>query len=584
MNRDMGAALVSGNRVTKSNLSRSVSGLLVLALGVTLSASATASGVKFKETRLSAEELRLVDERLKLFYGSSEAAPMHAPLAKFDALTGARRPERTLLSLPAASQPANPLLRLAQAKATPSYQKWHCETFLKRHFKDISCADEPSSWASVQDNDTLEGLTETWIDRADLVYDLDRIPAVGKTGIALWSDDYWRTQWGGIAYRYREKKAFSSYREAIADYAQPVEWILAGSLPQFEWASDQISSWSPAEKYDLTVGDEAFTMTKQQKKDGEGSLSANGNVEPWIGICHGWAPAAMMVPRPMKDVVVTGKDGMKIRWTAHDVRSIATLAWANGTFSSNYAGARCRPRSPQTYSNGRIVDQNCFDSNPATFHLALGNMVGKSKLSFVFDNTYDYEIWNQPVHSYEFIYFNPERPEERSANWRDVATKYDRSFKAQDRFQSPNTRGIRAVPADDGKIKKVVGVVATVVYAAEVFPRGTELLDQALGRVTFLYDLELEERNGTFVPTGGEWHQSAHPDFLWVPRKGQSAASQHDNRQYSFSETAPADAAVLAAAQPASAQGYPLCQVLKTLLKGSTESSQYECPPLIPTP
>ena len=60
----------------------------------------------------------------------------------------------------------------------------------------------------------------------------------------------------------------------------------------------------------------------------------------------------------------------------------------------------------------------------------------------------------------------------KSQNWRDVAVSYDPFFKQYDRFQYPLTRGRRLQQGwDDSRVRMVVGVIATVVYLSEVFPK-----------------------------------------------------------------------------------------------------------------
>ena len=52
---------------------------------------------------------------------------------------------------------------------------------------------------------------------------------------------------------------------------------------------------SPAEKYDLLVGDANYGLTKQMWNAGKGYHDRYGSVESWMGYCHGWAPAAYAV-------------------------------------------------------------------------------------------------------------------------------------------------------------------------------------------------------------------------------------------------------------------------------------------------
>ena len=61
---------------------------------------------------------------------------------------------------------------------------------------------------------------------------------------------------------------FISYEQAAAAFTQPLDWSqLIGSLSPTQ-LPPQTGTWSPAEKYDLTVGDESFSLTNEQKGEG----------------------------------------------------------------------------------------------------------------------------------------------------------------------------------------------------------------------------------------------------------------------------------------------------------------------------
>jgi len=272
-------------------------------------------------------------------------------------------------------------------------------------------------------------------------------------------------------------------------------------------------------------------------------------------------------------------DGLKINWYPHDIRAMSSLAWANGRSATNYVGGRCNYKNPKTYQNGRLMQQDCFDNNPSTFHLALGNLIGRAKVSFVMDKTFDFEVWNQPVQSYEFTYFNPMDPSKRSKDWKAVAADYNDAFKKRDRFQKPKTRGLRVGNKfDDRGIKKVVGVIASVNYLAEAAPNhGVTPSNDVFFRVNYTYDLELHQQDGKLVALGGEWHSNVHPDFLWLPRKNSIALTNYDRIALDFSATKEPNEKVTKTAKAASGDGYPLCQVLKELVNRSSGTQAYRC-------
>ncbi len=517
---------------------------------------------------LTTVEQNEVEARIESFYQSSAPENMNTRIPKFGVTKNTFiTPNQEMKS---DSVSANPLINLAGKKAEDKFQKAYCEKFLKKNFPTIDCDNSQDS--SFQENDQVEDLTDSWVD--NVTHDLDSIPTSGKAAVTPWSDDYWRTRWGLTSYRYSEGTEFPTYREAIASYAQPLSWMNLLNLGPAEIVKSVVA-WSPSEKYDLAVGDVEFTLTKEQKNEGQSSIGPDGNVEDWMGLCHGWAAVANVVDRPMKPVKLTGPEGIKVEFYPNDIKALLTLGWANGNFKTNFIGGRCNAKKPQVYPNGRLKQQECFDNNPATFHLVLGNMLGIGKLPFAYDKTFDYEVWNQPVTSYELTYFNPLNPSKKSKKWEQVAVAYDDTFKAKDRFQNPNTRG---EGGRDRNVQKIVGVIATVIYVSEYSPvHSPNPQNDELVRESYTYDLELSEQNGKMVPTGGEWHSNLHPDFLWAAKKGSFASSKADRVELDFDGKNEPSALVSNTAKKASNEANPLCQVMKVLVKRSS-GMDYPCP------
>jgi hypothetical protein len=464
---------------------------------------------------------------------------------------------------------------LAELRGTEAFQLAEC-AFLRKKFPGIRCGYEPpgSQCAAPERDDRLEDLTETWIDPSALFYDLDRLPLQGKVTTDLWSDDYWKTRWGGVSYRYSKAVEYGSYSEAIEAYLQPERWLRLVSRRPTPVVNRRLARWSPAEKYDLSLFDTEFTLTNQQKALGLDFLDDEGDVEEWMGICHGWSAAAIMVPRPKRTVETTGPRGTKVTWYPNDIKAMASLLWAEGESTQNFVGSKCHGTKPPVMKNGSLRDESCFDTNPATFHLALGNMLGRNGLSFVMDSTFDYEVWNQPLHSYTFEYFHPLRPDLRSRSWRDVAVPYDGAFRKADRFQSPLTRGEKRPGGrrDDSRIRFIVGVKTTVFYLAEAEPpdHSDTAFRDFMDEATYTYDLELSEANGTLAATGGEWHDNAHPDFLWVPRRGAFATTEFDDTPFPFSGEGRLSLRATEHAREASREGVPLASVVSKLVEKAT--------------
>lgn len=558
------------------------------------------------EVQRTLQEKQASQQKLKDFYADKPGV-MNQQLQKYQALSNLplvlKQGDPAQAKINALNQGRvfdQALQQQAQAKQTERFQDYQCENFLSQKFSKLqNCKKDLEQFreaqkaeqqgkpvpqrAAVEANDRIQDLVATWIDEEELELNVNKMPIAGKTSMPIWSDDYWKIQWGITSYRYGQGDSYANYDEAIAAYQQPSEFRKLERSVGVAGLAEGVLGYSPAEKMDLTVGDADFTLTKQQKREGDSSRGDDRNVEPWMGICHGWAPAAMMLPKAVKPVFVQGYKKAKITWYPSDIRAMGSLLWANGSSETNFVGGRCNAKDPKEYANGRLIQQDCFDNNPATFHLALGNMVGIKKYSFVIDKTFDYEVWNQPVQSYEFEYHRPgdESVICKKNNLAKCMVNYDAAFKKKDRFQKPLTRGVckrrsrekcDGADRDDSKIKKVIGVTATVVYGSEVGPNwGPQPSRDSFMRFESQYDLELDAA-GKII--GGEWYDNNHVDFMWVPQKDSVARNASDRIDVGYKGALNED--VVAQGPRVSSQGAPLCEVVAHLVSKSSGKT-YSC-------
>lgn len=352
-------------------------------------------------------------------------------------------------------------------------------------------------------NDRVEDL----VDNSDtLLRDLNQISKAGLTKARLqvqpWSGDYWPFYRGVLGAR-----VYDPYFMSQDQFANAQDYILKNPfLPIFlSGVAEKINQLSVSEKYDLLMGNQQGGFTQNQWWEGEQYKDANGHVETWMGICHGWAPAAFMEDRPERSVELLAADGKtRLQFRPSEIKGLSTHLWANTRFPTRFVGGRCNSKSPQKDENGRVIEPNCVDNNPATWHLAVVNQIGVSKRSFIIDATYDYQVWNQPVLSYSYTYFNPQTLEETPDLNKATIPIGEYSVDKFKKYRSP-------------KAKKVVGVTMTVSYLLEEMAneRDYDAAEfDAVRTVEYVYDLELDDRG---LPIGGEWYSNAHPDFLWVP-------------------------------------------------------------------
>ncbi len=469
-------------------------------------------------------------------------------------------------------------LELPKIKPNPEeHRKYLCNTLYPKHFPELY-ESECRGRATAEKYDQVQTFAP-WLPNNTAVLTLDQIPVDGMSALPLWSDDYWRIRFGGLSYRYASGAEFPNYTTAMNAYSQPLAWNPISTQP-IDAIAAAVRPWSPAEKYDLTLNDESFSLTLQQKYEGKEMMNPQGDVEDWMGICHGWAAAALTVKPPTQPVKVVGAKGTSIEWLPADIKSLASLAWAKGDYQTLFIGRRCTDSNPPLLPNGRLSSPRCFDSNPATFHLALGNLIGIAKKSLIMDVQFDYEVWNQPIQSYHFIYFNPMDHSKKSQKWSEVAVDYNEGFKKIDRFQNPLTRGKKnGTVYQDNAIKKIVGVSAAVVYLNEIEPVASpNPQGNAMTQSNYLYDLELEEVNGQWVATGGEWLHNAHPDFLWLPQAGDFVKSSFDSVQINFTGNETPNSTATQTAAAASKAALPLCQVVKKIFEKSTgDVNSYPC-------
>jgi hypothetical protein len=343
---------------------------------------------------------------------------------------------------------------------------------------------------------------------------VDNTPLSHSIPIQPWSDDYWALYKGALANRYAE----SSYWEDRLNYDDSWQKYFTGTVKPIEnYDALQRNRLSPSEKYDLLVGDNNFSLTKSHWNQGKTYFDRSGSVERWMGLCHGWAPAAYMLPRPTKSLTLKDANNKDLVFYPSDLKALGTALWADGSSRINFIGGRCNTKSPEENESGRIINQSCFDNNPGSWHISIVNQLGVSNRSMIFDATYDYQVWNQPLLSYNISYFDPQ-----SGNTIDKSKISDRLLPIED-YTLDKFSEYRS-----DKTTHVIGVRMRVGYLLETSPTQREYDNKGfdrIGYVTYHYDLELNS-GGDII--GGEWYTQAHPDFLWGPEKNSAAKSYYD--------------------------------------------------------
>ena len=162
-----------------------------------------------------------------------------------------------------------------------------------------------------------------------------------------WADSYWPFYKKNIASRYTSSAEFRTFDEQIRD------------------ANSQQNSalLSPAEKFDLLEGDEKFSLTRESWDSYQHYAQIYG-ADPrswsWMGICSGWAPAAISEKAPKNSVLASRPDGKQILFFEGDMRALLSKAYDLNDISEGFAfiGSRCEIAENAWIrdSYGRIVD------------------------------------------------------------------------------------------------------------------------------------------------------------------------------------------------------------------------------------
>lgn len=402
-----------------------------------------------------------------------------------------------------------------------------------------------NSRSAMSADDQPAALVDNGIVNYDIL-DLDKRGLIShRLDKPLWSDSYWPIGKGLIATRYAQA-GFPSSKNWVENY----NFYLAN--PTFMTPSSVLS---PAEKYDLLVGDGSLTLTSYSWGRGRTYIENEGRVPSWMGICHGWSGATHMRAKiPYGSIVLKTRSGGSIRFYQSDVKALISLLWAKAELPTRFLGFRCDHFAARD-ENGRVIDPQCYDNNPATFFLTLTNQLGLNNRSFVMDATFDSEVWNFSVISYDGIYFNPQTFQQTD-NLRQAIIPVEKytidKFK---KYRAPGTR-------------YVVGVTMDVTHMNESNASHRIQVKPRTKTVRYVYDLELNDK---YQVIGGEWYTRAHPDFIWTFAKDAQAYAKGDAdiNAEDWNVREPVPSSWTAAAKRSSSKGTPLYSVIKKIVEAA---------------
>jgi hypothetical protein len=350
--------------------------------------------------------------------------------------------------------------------------------------------------------------------RTELEYTYDKLPKQGATAKNPWVDTYWPMYQDGINARWQGRNELSpaeKYDVAFNNWKATEDFM---KLKPFnpstcEWDDAYYKGLGPAARWISANRGNALARNgldddgdgiadKDECKsfvDGKVNEVKLDGVETWWGICHAWAPAALMEDEPLSAVTENG-----VTFNVSDLKGL--LSQQYDRTQSVLVGGRCNAkdveRDPVT---GRVTAEECRDLNAGSWHVLVANLLGMNKKGFVVELVFNYEVWNHPMFRYVV-------DEERELT---VAQAHE-LLKVQD------------APAD-GTFKynkdavKLVEVRMTIDYLTEHNPtpnRTDNIVERYTNQESYHYILELD-KDGKVI--GGEWvgeSITAHPDFVWM--------------------------------------------------------------------
>lgn len=216
----------------------------------------------------------------------------------------------------------------------------------------------------------------------DLVYTVADLPRTGAAHSTPWPASYWPTYEDSINFRWDGDDSLSP----AAKYGQAFGVSgVEDAVSRYHGIDSQQhrTACGDDSECDSAIGE---TCSKRAGQD-EGYC-----IPTWFGLCHAWAPAAILHPEPRRPVTLNG-----VEFKVNDIKALVTLV--HDGVMNKFASRRCNDDDGKIEYDeyGRPKNGDCIDTNPGTFHLLVTNFLGLREQSFVYDRVFDDEVWNQPI-------------------------------------------------------------------------------------------------------------------------------------------------------------------------------------------
>ncbi len=345
-----------------------------------------------------------------------------------------------------------------------------------------------------------------------LTYKLTSLPKIGKlekpvwksrytptaTDVPLWSDTYWPTAEGSINARWlgaSTKSPLEKYDAAFNNAAgcSTMPAARCGDTAKAQWDT-YIACAGPAAKWHTSNFQGMDQMYDGVDSDADGKkdeCADHDGIAGWWGLCHAWAPAAILEPEPQHAVTLNGQT-----FEVADIKALIVGLYDNT--EALMLGGRCNAEKFNIGPNGErdTIDPDCMDVNPGALHVILTNFLGLKDMALVMDRTASGEVWNQPIYGYEVTKQVDVTATRANACIGATGTTYTRNSAA----------------------KKLVEVEIDVDYLVEGSASKSPLgMRDYLSQDSYHYILEIGSYGKVIGGTYCTDSVENHPDFLWAP-------------------------------------------------------------------
>jgi hypothetical protein len=341
---------------------------------------------------------------------------------------------------------------------------------------------EPIAWGANDDPSEFD------VDQ-NFNYKLADLPSEGEAEVVPWAGSYWPTFRDSINFRW-DGSSGSTPGASLSPAEKFAKAFDRDKLVDSVSAQFGINSRSTKCSANSECDSDKAEVCSKRPGESEGRC-----VETWFGICHAWAPAAIMIPEPKNPVTYNG-----VTFKVSDIKALVSLSYTHAV-KTRFLSGRCNDKADEIEYDefGRPKKRDCMNTNPGTFHVVATNLLGIQKKSFVEDKTFDYQVWNQPVRSYKVLQNTALTAAQANA----LVTASGSQYLFNDQAQAFRHIKMRfsyiAEPAQniDGNL--------------------SQQIDNFTNYDVYEYVLELDG-DGEII--GGEWvgaSKKNHPDFLWTP-------------------------------------------------------------------